>query len=409
MNPFQIMRLSLEALKERRVRTGLTILMVIMGASLLVAIDGTGNGFTNFVDDQFSSLGANVLILTSRSESITIDDTLAVKISQMDDVQETIPYVQQVTMLRSQGTEQTTIVQGIEQTKLPLLFPTLSFNSGTYVSTTDNVGVVLGNELSRLPDKSGVFASQGGTVTVVYQGYENKEPTVIEKSFVVRGQLRYLGSAVIPADQMSFISTSAAQKLFNRGDSYDGLYVISQNPDMNKAVLDSIREQYGNDLVIISPQTISNTIDNITNGVYLFISLVALVSLLVASVGIITTLQTSVMERVKEIGLLKSLGYDKRLILSLFLYEAAIIGIIGGVIGVFLGIGLSYGMSAILAQNITIPISMGPSLQMQIIPSFDIWYIVFTWGLCVCLSMISGLYPSWRASRLDPVVALRSE
>jgi putative ABC transport system permease protein len=410
MNPLQIVRLSFEALKERRVRTALTILMVIMGASLLVAINGTGNGFTNFVDDQFSSLGANVMILTARSGSITIDDALTVKLSQIDGVQEIIPYVQQVTMLRSQGTQQTTIVQGIEQTKLPLLFPTLSFDSGTYVSPTDNLGVVLGNELSRLPDKSGVFASQGGTVTVVYQGYENQKPAVIEKSFVVRGQLSYIGSAVIPADQMSFISTSSAQKLFNRGDNYDGLYVISQNAEMNMAVLDIIREQYGNDLVIISPQTISNTIDRITDGVYLFINLVAMVSLLVASVGIITTLQTSVMERVKEIGLLKALGYNRQLILSLFLCEATIIGVVGGIIGVFFGIGLSYGMSAILGQNITIqPNSIGPNLQVQIIPSFDIWYLIFTWGICVCLSIISGLYPSWRAARLDPVVALKTE
>ena len=179
---------------------------------------------------------------------------------------------------------------------------------------------------------------------------------------------------------------------------------------MNEAVLDSIREQYGNDLVIISPQTVSKTIGQITSGVYLFINLVALVSLLVASVGIVTTLQTSVMERVKEIGLLKALGYDKRLILSLFLFEALIIGIIGGVIGVFLGIGLSHGMSAILGQNMKIqPNSVGPGLQVQIIPSFDVWYLVFTWGLCVCLSVLSGLYPSWRASRLDPVVALKTE
>lgn len=413
MNPLQIIRLSLEALKERRVRTGLTILMVIMGASLLVAIDGTGNGFTNFVDDQFSSLGANVLIITARGGSLTINDNLVSKISQIDGVQDAVPYVQQVSRLRSQGTEQTTIVQGIEQSKLPLLFPTASYASGTYVSTTDNVGVVLGNELSRLPDKSGVFASQGGTVTVVYQGYENQKPTEMTKSFVVRGQLNYLGSAVIPADQMSFISTSAAQKLFNRGDSYDGLYVIAQNSEANKAVLDSIRDQYGNDLVIISPQTISDTITKITSGVYLFISLVALVSLLVASVGIITTLQTSVMERVKEIGLLKALGYDKQLILGLFLSEAGIIGIVGGIIGVFVGIGLSFGMSAILGSNIGLQSSGADvtvrSLQVQIMPSFDIWYLVLTWGICVCLSMFSGLYPSWRASRLDPVVALKSE
>jgi putative ABC transport system permease protein len=410
MNVLQIIRLSFEALKERRVRTSLTIVMVIMGASLLVALNGTGNGFTNFVDNQFSSLGANVLIITPRSESLSIDDRLATSISRIEGVNEAVPYVQQICTLRSQGTDQTTIVMGIDQTKLPILFPTLKFESGTFVSDNDNVGIVLGNELSRLPDKSGSFASQGGTVTVVYTGYVNQRPQQMDRSFVVRGQLGYIGSGVIPADQMSFISTSSAQKIFNRGNNYDGLYVISQSPELNEAVFDSLRDQYGNDLVIISPQQISNTIGQVTDGVYLFINVVAMVSLMVASVGIVTTLQTSVMERVKEIGLLKALGFNRRLILSLFLFEATIIGMVGGAIGVGLGVGLSHGMSALLSQNFHIQSEgIGSGLVVQIIPSFDVSYILFTWVLCVGLSVLSGLYPSWRASRLDAVVALKSE
>jgi ABC-type lipoprotein release transport system permease subunit len=87
-----------------------------------------------------------------------------------------------------------------------------------------------------------------------------------------------------------------------------------------------------------------------------------------------------------------------------------IIGIIGGAIGVTLGIGLSQGMSALLGQNMQIqPNDIGRGFNLQIIPSFDVWYLVFTWGLCVCLSVASGLYPSWRASRLDAVVALIAE
>jgi putative ABC transport system permease protein len=409
MNFIQLIRLSFEALKERRVRTGLTVLMVIMGASLLVALNGTGNGFTNFVDSQFSSLGANVLILTPRSESIKIDSFLADEITKIDGVYETVPYIQQIAALSSQGTEQTTIVVGVEQTKLSLLFPTLDFDSGTYVSQTDNVGVVLGSEVARLPDKSGSFASLGGTVKIVYQGYENQQPILFEKSFIVRGQLSYVGSGIVPADQMSFISTNAATKLFNR-ESFDGLWVISKSPDVNEQVFNSIREKYGNDLIIISPQQISGVIEQISGGIYLFINVVAIVSLLVASVGIVTTLQTSVMERIKEIGLLKALGFNKRLILSLFLFEAMIIGIVGGAIGVFLGMGLSQGMSALIAQNFQIEANgPGTGLQVQIIPSFDPWNIVLTWGLCVFLSIVAGLYPSWRASRLDAVVALKTE
>ncbi len=410
MNLVQLLRLSFDALKERRLRAGLTILMVIMGASLLVALNGTGNGFTNFVDKQFSSLGANVLILTPRSESIQIDSSLLNDVSKIEGVQDTIPYIQQISAVSSKGTDQTTIVVGLEQVKLPLLFPSLSFDKGSYVSESDNVGVVLGNEVARLPDQSESFAGMGETVKIVYQAYNGQRSITLDKAFVVRGLLNYMGSGVVPADQMSFISTSAAKKLFNRGDNYDGLYVISKNPDLNEQVLDKIRERYGNDLVIISPQQISKVIEQISGGVYLFIQVVAMVSLLVASVGIITTLQTSVMERLKEIGLLKALGFNKRLILGMFLFEAMIIGVVGGAIGVGLGMGIAQGMSSLLGQNFKIE-SNGPGtgIQLNITPSFDLWNLVLTWVLCVFLSMIAGFYPSWRASRLDPVVALRTE
>jgi putative ABC transport system permease protein len=135
-----------------------------------------------------------------------------------------------------------------------------------------------------------------------------------------------------------------------------------------------------------------------------------MVSLLVASVGIVTTLQTSMMERIREIGLLKALGFNKRLILSLFLSEAMIIGIFGGSIGIFLGMGLSHGMVVLLGRSLQFGSMPGTrGFTLSLVPSFDPSNLLFTWILCVVLSMISGFYPSWRASQLDPVVALRHE
>jgi putative ABC transport system permease protein len=219
-----------------------------------------------------------------------------------------------------------------------------------------------------------------------------------------------VGSGIVPVDQMAFISTSAAKNFFDR-ENFDGLYVITRSPNLNRDVMRRIRDLYGNNLIIISPQVISDMINKVTGGVYLFIRIVAMVSLLVASVGIITTLQTSVMERIKEIGLLKALGFTNKLVLGVFLCEAMIIGIIGGSIGVFLGMGLSYGMSWILGKSLRLETTSGPGrvFTIQIEPIFDYWSIIYIWILCAALSMISGFYPSWRASRLDPVEALRHE
>ena len=412
MNILQLFSLSFEALRERRLRAGLTTLMVIMGASLIVALSGTGNGFTNFINDQFRSLGANVLILSPRGENIEIDLALADEIARLEGVEEVAPYIQQLSSITSQGVEQTAIVVGVEQSKLVLLFPTISYDSGTVVSESDSIGIVLGNEVARSYDQSENFAGLGQTVKVTYQTYEALRPVAKERSFVVRGVLDYIGSGIVPADQMVFISTSAAKNLFKRGGNLDGLYVVTENADVNEEVRQRLVGRYGSDIVIISPQMLSNMIQQISGSVYLFINVIAMVSLLVASVGIVTTLQTSVMERIKEIGLLKALGFTERLILGLFLCEAMIVGILGGGIGIVLGIGLSHGMSLLLGSSFqmdAVAAEGGRGFSMSLIPSFDPWNLVSTWLLCVTLSMISGFYPSWRASRLDPVVALRHE
>lgn len=412
MNLFQLFSISFEALKERRLRTSLTILMVIMGASLIVALNGTGNGFTNFVNDQFRTLGANVLILSPRGENIEMNTALSEDMTKFDGVDEVLPYIQQISTIVSQGKEQTSIVVGVDQSKLPLLFPTLSFEVGTFVSESDSIGIILGNEVVRSSEQGGEFAGLGQTVKIMYVTYEEQKPEPVQRSFVVRGILNYIGSGVVPVDQMVFISTSAANSFFNRGGDFDGFYIVTENPDLNEEVRLLIEDKYGSDIIIISPQLISNTINQITGGVYLFINVVAMVSLLVASVGIITTLQTSMMERIKEIGLLKALGFNKRLILGLFLCEAMIIGVVGGSIGLALGMGLSHGMSTLLVRSIlpeNLAAEGGRSFSLQLIPAFDPWNLLSTWVLCLTLSMISGFYPSWRASRLDPVVALRHE
>lgn len=404
MNLLETFSLAYEALKERRLRSTLTILMVVMGASLIIALDGTGNGFTNFIDSQFSTLGTNVLILQPRTSSFKMDKTAIDTISKIDGVSEVIAYIQQISTISSGGADQTAVVVGVDQSKLPLLFPTISLQSGAYVASSDSVGILLGSEVTHMDSASGPFANIGQTTKLKYQRYEGQKPIVSQRAFSVRGTLNTIGSSIVPVDQMVFISLSAADNFFERGGIYDGVYVVTESTGINSMVQSRIRTRYSSDITITSTQAIANVIANIKSGVYLFISIVAYVSLLVASVGIITTLHTSMMERIKEIGLLKAIGFSNTLVLTLFLNEAAIIGIVGGCIGIGSGIGLSFVMSNFVGRSFRIG-----GTSVQIIPWFSPMTLFATWLLCVALSMVSGFYPAWRASRLDPVVALRQE
>jgi len=411
MNFVELFGFAYEALRERKLRSGLTVLMVVMGASLIVALNGMSNGFSRFVDDQFATLGANVLILSPRGQNLEIDYELVETVSKITGVAEVIPYVQQSSQISTGTEEQTTIFVGMEQSKLPLLFPTLNVEEGGFVSPSDNIGILLGSEVAQ-KGQGEIFAVLGQTVKATFRTFEEQKMVVKTRSFIVRGILSNVGSAVIPVDQMVFISTSAADSFFERKRRFDGVYVLTDEPEVNADVRDEIRELYGREVVLISPQTIADAIQTVSSGVSLFMGFIASVSLLVASVGIVTTLNTSMMERIREIGLLKALGFNRRLILTAFLDEALIIGLIGSVTGVLSGIGLSYILSFTVGRwsRPTASTQVGMrSFTFSLAPVFDPMNLLLTVLLCVALSALAGFYPAWRASRLDPVVALRHE
>jgi putative ABC transport system permease protein len=135
---------------------------------------------------------------------------------------------------------------------------------------------------------------------------------------------------------------------------------------------------------------------------------VAVVSLLVAAVGILASLYTAVLERTKEIGLLKALGMKNRFLVTFFLNEALIIGLIGGAVGNIAGVGLAHILAILIAKSreasATELITLGYAP-----PIFTVDIFLTVLAFTVALSMVSGMYPAWRAAGLDPVVALRKE
>ncbi|MHA1709441.1 MAG: ABC transporter permease, partial [Candidatus Baldrarchaeia archaeon] len=391
-----LMSLSLEALRERKLRASLTILMVVIGCGLLVAVDALSTGTLTYIDEQFSLLGMNLIVVTPQSADFEITDKIVSEVKQIEGVKDAIPYIQQIVTIESRGESQSIPVIGIDQTKLNLILPKLSVKEGSIVQPTDNIGILLGNLVAYLPGGK-VFAEVGQTVRLEYSIYYEGKQIVKKKSFCVRGILDYIGSGIIPIDKMAFISLSAANSFFERGGKYDGIYVITEDPAYNDKIMEVLKERYN--VAVLSPKSIIDTIRDVSNAVSFFILEVAAISLLVASVGIITTLWTSVLERVREIGILKSIGFRERDILLLFLFEAIIIGSVGGGIGLVFGIGLTKVLTLFVSSNFLSGVQ----------PIFTLKAFVGTWVLCVVLSAIAGFYPSWRASRLDPVVALRYE
>jgi ABC-type antimicrobial peptide transport system permease subunit len=210
-----------------------------------------------------------------------------------------------------------------------------------------------------------------------------------------------------------FISLQAAE-ILTRSPYFTGIYVIVDNTDNVALVQSDIETYYSTNVRVISPGQILSSINAITGQLTLFLGSIGAVSLFVATVGIVNTMYVSVMERTREIGILKAIGYRPRQIMSMFLSEAALTGAIGAVCGLALGYVISFLMGGMLGGIGGVRIGFGGpggpgGGGTAIQPVFSTELILLSLIFPVGLAVVAGLYPAWRASKMNAVVALKYE
>lgn len=416
MNLLAITSFAFNALKDRKVRSGLTILMVVIGASLMVSLNGMSAGMNVFIENQFSKFTPNVMIITpapivigpegEHTNPVKLNDRTVSNLKQIPNVVEAFPTIMYSVNFKSGSQSMPVMAVGLDQSKAHYMAPNIGLEEGHLISVYDAVGVVVGNQIKYPPGQTKPFVRLGQTVTMEYSTVTETggtEKTVIEKkTFIVKGTLNTIGSnAFVQMDTMALISLSAANSFFKSGGEYSAILVITKSQDYNDIVEQKIREIYGKDIGVTTPKSIVETIQGFISGFSVFMLGIAIVSMIVAAVGVITTLLTSVMERTREIGLLKALGFKDSSIMALFLSEALLIGMIGATVGLLLGMGLG----TVLLSG---PLGGGMMFG-SITPVYLFGDLVFVWFFSIAISIIAGVYPAWRASRLDPVVALRKE
>ncbi|HEY1248572.1 MAG TPA: FtsX-like permease family protein [Nitrososphaera sp.] len=424
MNIKEIFLLSFDALKERKVRSILTILMVVVGSSLMVALNGLGAGFGKFIDESFSMLAPNILFVSSAQQDqasaspfggggppptpkITLNSAVETRIRSLPLVSDVIPSYQGQVQLESSGKSLSKSVFSIDPTKLYIIAPTLEFEEGSAIRSNDPSAIYVADEIANPPGENAPFATLGQTMRVTYSFVDDNGMQQEEaRSFVVRGIMKPTGNPTI--DNAVVFNRDAGNALMHKSGKYDGLLVAAESGGFVKTVEEEIRKLYGNDIGVTSPEAILKTIREFTTGFSVFILGIALVALLVGAVGIITTLYTSVMERTKEIGTMKAIGAQNSNILSLFMTEALMIGILGATCGLLAGIAGGYILTAGLGSGGGAEDNSSNGFR-NISPVFLPTDLATVWGISVGLSLIAGIYPAWKASRLSPIVALRRE
>jgi putative ABC transport system permease protein len=444
MNVAKTFRISFKALGDRKVRTSLTILMVIVGSSLMVTLNGIVSGLGQFATDVFNKLAPNILFITSiptdgpgRGDNnagdsggggpssflsqglipvptITLDQAVVKRLESLPHVSAVIPSYQGRITVTLDNRSQSASVLSVQPENLKIIAPALEFTEGSTIESEDESAIYLpsliANNLQKEASEAAAIVDDDvGSATAMVGQQVNITYTYIDLAtasrqsqsevFTVAGIMKPVGNPTI--DRAVVFNLEAGNELFQKSGRYDSLFVAAESTDHVTEVEKEIRDIYGSDIGITTSQAILQSIGEFTAGFGTAISSIALVALLVGSVGIVTTMYTSVTERTREIGVMKAIGARDRNVLALFLTESALIGIIGASIGLVVGVLGGYGVLSLFALN-----SIAPS---GLTPYYSWNDLARVWALSLGLSVAAGLYPAWKASKLSPIVALRRE
>ncbi|MEM2908718.1 MAG: ABC transporter permease [Candidatus Bilamarchaeaceae archaeon] len=396
---------SVNALRYSKLRSWLTVLGIVIGISAIVVLVGLVQGLKNDIIAELSAFGSDTIIITpisttrgavgmasmafmpTKGRMFMTDYERVKRIGGIDYI---TPVILSRTTVRYKDEENSVSVIGAEPDAFSHIVSSIEIEKGRFLTSSDRRAVVIGNNIARER-----FENDMDISSTVY---------IAERRYTVVGVLKKAGTSFVNFDDMIILPFEEAQEIFSDALGEDeitgirlkvkeGENVEEIAEEINSALLGAhhITEDE-KDFSIVTPKFINERLDAMTSTLSLFLSAIAGISLLVGGVGISNTMFMAVLERTREIGILKAVGATEWEIQKLFLVESALIGAFGGFIGLciaFLLIQLfvAFGISAV----------------------FIPWVAVAALLFSACIGMAAGFFPARQAAALDPVEALRYE
>ncbi len=403
MRLLDIASYALKALRERRTRSVLTILGIAVGSGLIVALLSLGEGISNSVTSQLMTIGANnIIVLPAQGSNVRFTDADAQRLAMIPYVSAVAPFFSVPAEFKVGGVSVSGRILGIDPLILQLFFPGIKVEEGSQPASNSATQVCVGNKVAYPPLTAATRLYVGQPLTITVASGEGLKTTSYTVSCIYG---RFGASLFFDADTAVVMPVPAARKLLGE-TRYQAILINTDRVDKVDYITSEIELMYGRNVLVISPSTILNTVRSIIGSFTVFLAIIASVSLFVAGLGIMNTMIMSVMERTREIGVLRSVGMKREEVLLTFLLEAILTGLIGGLIGVGMGVGLSLGFSSYAGSFLR----FGPSFEsLPLIPIIRPENIAGTLLFAILVGSLSGLYPARRASLIDPVRALKTE
>ena len=401
---FDIFRLAIKALTERKTRAVLTIVGIAIGPFALVMITSVIDGYGDYVISQIEGLGQNAIVLFPESGS---------KLTQKDlDIIRALPHVKRAEPFYSIQAQvrvgtQTKIVF-VYAIPISIVFEAISgleVYKGSIPSDTDYLKALVGYKIA-YDDNGNQVYDLGDVITITYLRTSGGKSEVKRAAISIAGVLKEFGGAfILSPDTTIFLPLSAGQRVLGLSE-WSGVFVLVESSTYVPEVMNELRNLFGNSASIISFQSIANIANSII-GAMNFISFSASLSAFaVAIAGVAATMITSVIERTREIGVLKALGFTDFQVLIMILMESIVMSLIGGAIGISLGI---LGAHMLASQGFEIRAATTAIMVIRAPPKITAISIGRTIALTISIGVVGGIFPAYRASKIPPAVALRYE
>lgn len=399
MNFMESLSVSLEGLIANKMRSFLTTLGVTIGVGAVILLVSIGSGIRSDVTAQIEGLGSNLLfVLPGKIDpgtgpggggeafpenKLKLSDTRLI-LKRSPHVTNAVPIFQNAGTAKYGNRTVSTTVLGTTPEYVPVRhFPTAK---GRFFGESEINGrkkvAVLGDEVAR-----GLFANIDPI---------GKRITISGQKFTVIGVMVSKGSTFgANLDNQIWMPVSTAQSMFG-ADFVQLIFIEADNSENIDIAAEETRKALtqrlsDNDFSVLDQGEILGTFQTLTGILTIALGGIAGISLLVGGIGIMNIMLVSVTERVREIGIRKAVGARSRDILVQFLIESTVLSLVGGILGILMGTLGSLSIEQYVPAEVTI------------------WSVGLAFGFSVAVGVFFGVYPAYKASKLDPIVALRYE
>lgn len=396
-------KLAFRNMKKKRMKSFLTLVGILISIATIFVLISLSLGLEIAIQEQFEKLGTDKLYVmpagqfgppgsSATAAELTESDVNAIE--TISGIKEVTSYIAGNSKIEFKKTLKFVMILGIEPDKMEVAFGSYEVQDGRLLKSTAGKEVMLGHDY-KYSDFLGQPVEVGNTILI--NDVEFKVVGIVEK----------IGNS--QDDRQVYIPKEAFREVFDIPERVDFIVAQVDNTDAIDEIADKVEKKLiktrdlkkdNPDFSLLTPEELLSSFKTVLNIVTFFLIGIAAISLVVGGINIANAMFTSVLERTREIGVMKAVGAKNSDILYIFVIESGLLGLVGGILGVLLGMGIGKIIEYVAINQI------GTNLLTVVFPTY---LILGSLAFAFLAGAVSGLWPAWRATKIKPVEALRYE